>query len=245
MSGHNRSNGSTSSVQGTVITAEQRKLLRWTASLGAVTAPALALRLDVSLASARGRLAAAQGRGLLARTELLADQPALFTITRAGLRACDVCGIEPCRVSSSSAHHLVVCALVAAALERCYPDHTVIGERELRLVEREHGAPIASARLRWGAEWEADLHRPDLVLLPSAGSGDTSPVAVEVELTVKAPRRLLAICRAWARCRTVAGVLYLVELDVERALLRAVRAAHASERIAVVPLSALPGLDAS
>jgi hypothetical protein len=67
-------------------------------------------------------------------------------------------------------------------------------------------------------------------------------VAIEVELTVKAPRRLVGICRAWARCRAVAGVLYLAPADVERALRRAVTDARAYEQVVVVPLSALQGV---
>ena len=227
----------------TVITVEQRKLLHWTASLGAITAPALALRLDVSIASARGTLLAAQRRGLLARERPLSGHPALFTLTRAGLRACDVRGIEPCKVSASGAGHLIACASVAAALERCYPDHRLVGERELRRDEREQKRLLASARLGWAPDSEQQIHRPDLVMWP-VGPQEGLPVAVEVELTVKAPRRLLAICRAWARCRTIAGVLYLAPPEVERPLLRAVAATHASEQIAVVPLSALPGYEA-
>ena len=65
-------------------------------------------------------------------------------------------------------------------------------------------------------------------------------MAVEVELSVKAPRRLDAICRAWARCREVGGVLYLAAPEAERALLRAVEQADAAARIVVVPLAALP-----
>ena len=83
-----------------------------------------------------------------------------------------------------------------------------MGERELRREERERGAPLASAQLGSGPDGGPLLHRPDLVLWPNT-SADPLPVAVEVELTVKAPRRLLEICRAWARCRAVAGVLYL------------------------------------
>ncbi len=67
-----------------------------------------------------------------------------------------------------------------------------------------------------------------------------TPVAVEIELTVKAPRRLEAICRAWARSREVAGVLYLAPADVERALRRAIDKAQAAERIVILPLDALP-----
>jgi hypothetical protein len=227
----------------TTPTTEQRELLRWVASLGAATAPALACRLDIGLASANARLSAARRRGLLSRERPLSGRPALFTLTRAGLRACDARGIEPCRVSASAAWHLIACASAAAALERCYPDHRVAGERELRRDEREQKKLLASARLGWTPDGERRVHRPDLVMWP-AEPQDGPPVAVEVELTVKAPRRLLDICRAWARCRTIAGVVYLATPKVERALLRAVSATHASERIAVVPLSALPGYEA-
>ncbi|HTD08983.1 MAG TPA: hypothetical protein VK680_08845, partial [Solirubrobacteraceae bacterium] len=47
------------------------------------------------------------------------------------------------------------------------------------------------------------------------------------------------ICRAWARSRCVAGVLYLASPDVERPLARAIAQAQAAERIAAVPLAAL------
>jgi len=222
-------------------TPEQIDILRWTASFGAVTAEALALRLDTSAASARARLAAVQRRGLLSRDCPLAGRPALFTLTRAGLRACDARGIQACRVSPSNANHLTVCAAVAAALECCYPHHRLVGERELRRDEREHGRPLASAQLGALYGGESRPHRPDLVLWPPDPHSGL-PVAVEVELTIKAPRRLVEICRAWARCRAVAGVLYLAPADVERALSRAVAEARACEQIVVLPLAALPGV---
>lgn len=214
-------------------TPEQIDLMHWTASLGAITAEALALRMDITPASARGRLSAAVRRGLLARRCLLVEAPALYTITRAGLRACGAYGIDPCRLSASGAHHAILCAEVAAALERCYPDHRLVGERELRRDERDLGRPLASARLAANR-----LHYPDLVLWPEAPGA--LPVAVEVELTIKAPRRLANICRAWARCPTVSGVLYLAPNHVERALERAIEKAHAEERVVVLPLGALP-----
>jgi hypothetical protein len=89
-----------------------------------------------------------------------------------------------------------------------------------------------------GAGGGAMLHRPDLVLWPRAAAGEL-PVAVEVELTRKAAPRLTAICRAWARCRAVAGVLYLAPPDVHGALERAIEQARAGERVIVVPLDAL------
>ncbi len=232
-------------------TPERKAIMQWTARMGAVTDEALADRLDVTIASARGRLQGLQKAGWLSRKRPLAEQPALYTATRAGLLVAALQGLDPCRVSASNAGHLIVCARVAAALERCYPDHLVLGERELRRDERERGIPLASARLGIAPDGGPLLHRPDLVLWPEEPryedgreggpeGEDGLPVAVEVELTVKAPQRLAEICRAWARCRCVAGVLYLAPPEVERALHRATEQARAGERIAVVSLDALP-----
>ena len=227
---------------------EQVALLQWAARMGAVTAEALADREGFTVASARARLGVLERAGWLSRKRLLAKQPALYTVTRAGLRASELRGLEPCRVSASNAQHLVVCAQVAAALERCYPDHLVLGERELRRDERERGVSLASARLGIGPDGGPLLHRPDLVLWPEAAGdrdavGGGLPVAVEVELTIKAAQRLADICLAWARCRCVAGVLYIAPPEVRRALQRAIDRARAHDRIVVVGLDALPGPD--
>ncbi len=127
--------------------AERVALLRWTAGLGGVTAEALAERQDIAVASARARLLGAERAGLLLRSRPLAGRPALYTVTPAGMRAAGTRGLEPCRVSPSNAMHLIECAGVAAALERCYPDHRVPGERELRRDEREQRRALASAEL--------------------------------------------------------------------------------------------------
>ena len=216
---------------------ERVEIVRWTARMGAVTAPALAERLGVTPASAAARLASVERAGLLRRDRPLARQPALFTVTRAGLRATGLHGLEPCRVSASGARHLIACASVAVTLERCYPTLEVLGERELRAAERELGAPLASARIGVGPDGGWLLHRPDLVLRSRANQTERA-VAVEVELTVKAPRRLSEICRAWARCRSVAGVLYVAAPAVQRALARAIESAEAHEQITVVSLQA-------
>jgi hypothetical protein len=220
--------------------------MQWTARMGAVTAEALSDREGVTVACARARLGVLDRAGWLSRRRPLSQQPALYTATRAGLRASGLRGLDPCRVSASNAEHLIVCARVAAALEHCYPDHRVLGERELRRDERERGVQLASARLGAGSDGGPLLHRPDLVLWPQGSGdgdeGDELPVAVEVELTVKAPRRLAQICRAWGRCAEVAGVLYLAPPEVARALGRAIEQAHAQEQVVVAPLDALlPG----
>jgi hypothetical protein len=217
---------------------ERLEILRWTARLGAVTADAVAQHGGWTPASARARLQAAECAGLLRSQRLLANAPVLYTVTRAGLRVSGLRGFEPSRVSVANAPHTIECARVAAALERCYPDHSVMGERELRLHERDCGKPLASATLGRDPRGAPLLHRPDLVLWQH-GTGERQPVAVEVELTIKASLRLLEICRAWARCRCVTGTLYLAATDVQRPLQRALDRTQAGERIALVGLDAL------
>jgi hypothetical protein len=204
----------------------------------------------VTAASARAQLQVIKRAGWISHSRPLAKQPALYTLTRAGMRNCGLRGLDPCRVSTSNAQHLIVCAQVAASLEGCYPDHLVLGERELRRDERERGVPLASARMGIGPDGEPLPHRPDLVLWPQAtvtadpgAIEDELPVAVEVELTIKAPQRLADICLAWARCRCVAGVIYIAPPEVQRALQRAIDRAQAHEQIVVVGLNALPSPD--
>jgi hypothetical protein len=222
---------------------ERAALLEWIVRLGAVTAPAVAERYDITRASARARLAAGQRAGMLRRADPLHAGPALYTASHNALRALALGGLAPCRVSAANAAHLAACAHVAAALERRYPDHLIRSERELRRDERELARPLASAQLRARDHREGWLHRPDLVLWPSARGG--LPVAVEVELTVKGPERLDRICRAWARAGCVAGVLYLAAPEARRAVERACERVGAGERIVVLPLeSAVTAADA-
>jgi hypothetical protein len=216
---------------------ERTAVVEWAARLGAITAESLAVRDRSSAASARARLAGAERAGLLRRSSPLRDSPALYIATRGGLRVVGLSSLDTCRVSASNAAHLAAVAFAASVLERCYPDHELRGERELRHEEREMRAPIASARLCAAGARGSLWHRPDLVLSPALREG--LPTAVEVELTVKAPRRLREICRAWARTRCVAGVVYLAAPPVERALRRAIARADAAERVIVLPLSAL------
>jgi hypothetical protein len=225
--------------QGSTPTTEQIELVRWAGSLGAISAPSLAFRSGVSVASARARLSAAERRLWLERSRPLAGWPTLYTATRAGLRVAGPPNVTPARVSPASAMHFLTCAAVAAALERCHPDHAVLGERELRGGEHEPGGLRASADLGVGARGVPIRHSCDLVLVPGSPA-DGLPVAVEVELTVKAPARLATICLAWARCRHLAGAVYIAPADVARAVRRAARRANALQRIAVVELDALP-----
>jgi len=224
-------------VRNAALSPDRVQLLAWAARLGAVTADALARRRQMSIASASGRLHAAARRGELQRARPLTAEPAVFTMTRRGLRACGLDALSPVRITSGNAAHAIACARVAVALERAYPEHAVLGEPEVRAHERIGGAAPGDPALARALAALPLPHRPDLLLVvPGRPSG---AVAVEVELTVKGPRRLERICREWARSHAVAGVLYLVAPGVGRAVLRAVRATGAGERVAVLQLADL------
>jgi hypothetical protein len=214
------------------------EMVEWVARLGAVTADVLAERERCTKQAARGRLQGAGQSGLLSSARPLQSRPAIYTATAAGLRATDLEHLEPGRISAANAAHAIACAEVAVKLEHAYPDYRVTGERWLRGEEIE-GTPLGSATLGRRADGSPLLHRPDLVLWSTSHEGTAGaslPVAVEVELTVKAPGRLMEICRAWARCGLVDGVIYFAAPEVLRPLRRAIEKAHAGERIVVLEL---------
>lgn len=209
-------------------------MLEWAARVGAVSAEALAVRECCSPASARGRLAAAERAGLLSGTRPLLDEPRLYSLTRRGLGAVAIADLQPARVGPASARHAAACARVAAMIERAYPQLCIGGEADLRRRERGCGRRLASAVVPGVQGGGEPVHRPDLVLWPCASPAGGLPVAVEVELTVKSPRRLLAICRAWARARCVAGVMYIASPQAIDPVGRAIADARAHERIALI-----------
>jgi hypothetical protein len=169
--------------------------------------------------------------GLLARARLVYGQPALYTATTDGLRWVGIPQLEPARVGVATTRHWAVCARLAVRLERA-ESVEVWGEPRLRAAELEAERAVASAQLGHLGDGRPRLRRPDLVLFPDAAS----PVAVEVELSVKGCRRLEAICRAWARCRLVSEVRYYAPPHVARAVSRAVSSVHADDAIRILSL---------
>lgn len=224
---------------------ELLSLVDWIARLGAVTAEAVAAHCGCTAASARARLQHGVRDGILARFRQLPGRPALFTATRAGMGLAGAQGLDPTRVSTAGARHAIACAEAAVQLERLYPARVLSGVPELRRRERLAERPLASAPMPCVGAGPALIHSPDLVLW-GADDAAQPPIAVEVELSVKAPLRLAKICRAWARCSSVAGVLYVTDSRVRAALERALEEAGADGRIVLldaerlVDLSALP-----
>ncbi len=216
----------------------QSPILAWIGRIGAAGADEVAARFGLSGARARGRLAACERSGLIEAVRLLHGQPALYVATRAGLRAAGLVELKPCRVSPGGVAHLRAVARAAVALEQALPGTAVVGERELRAWERAAGRPLASAELGLGPDGGYLRHRPDLALWPAprAGEEGVRAVAVEVELTVKAPPRLRAIVRGWARSRLVSGVVYYAAPGALRALRRAVADEQAEEMVHLLGL---------
>jgi hypothetical protein len=210
-------------------------MVEWVGRLGAAGADQVMAHFGLGRTVAYRRLGACVDAELLALVRLLHGQPGLYVATQRGLRFAGLDEFSVCRVSVASATHWQTCARLAVWLERTHPGFVVRSERELRVAERRVGRPLASAVLPAGASRRERPHRPDLLLMPREGG---RPVVVEVELSVKGPRRLEAICRAWARCQGIAGVRYYATPAAERAVTRAADAVLATEVIDVRPLPA-------
>jgi hypothetical protein len=214
-------------------------ILGWLASIGAASTGDIVAACDIAPASARSRLRRLERDGLVRHVRLLAGAPALHLLTRSGLLAAGRPELGPASVSATSFAHQLAVARVAAALGR--ERSQIHGERELRALERLQGRPLASAEVGYAADGSIALHRPDLVVWTAQG-----PIAVEVELTVKAPRRLRAIVRGWARSRLVAGVVYYASPPAARAVAAARRSEQAEDRVVLLPLDGaecLPAFD--
>jgi hypothetical protein len=115
----------------------------------------------------------------------------LIAVTARGLRYADRSELGPARVSVWSANHSIVCAQVAAHLER--GGDQILSEREMLAEEKQLGARCYSAKR---SHPERGWHRPDLYRFTLQDGGPEEHV-IEVELTAKAPERLVKILDAW------------------------------------------------
>jgi hypothetical protein len=167
--------------------SRDHELVSYVGRHGVVSIRHVMAALGVGQASAYRRVAACIDRGLLERLQLLRREPVPV-------------------VSPGAVDHWLRCASTTPQLAAEFGPERVITERELRLMERLEGRPIASAKLGELPSGHPRLHRPDLVVF-----SDHGVIAVEVELTPKAPRRLLSIVRAWRGTDCVAEVRYLCE----------------------------------
>jgi hypothetical protein len=172
--------------------------------------------------------------GLVERVATLPGDPTLLCATAQGIAYAGL-GLPPARVTPGAVDHWLACAETGLWAERRWGRDSLISERELRFAELDASKPIASAIVGELPDGRPMLHRPDLVV-----RNDGRTMSIEVELTPKAPRRLERIVRSWRRARHVDQTLYLVSPGpTQRAVERAVAAAHAQERVIVRELEAV------
>jgi hypothetical protein len=224
-----------------VQTERDAEIVDWVGRLGAAGAEHVMARFGMGRSWAYVRLASLVADGLLEHRQLLHRQPGLYVATAEGLRWRGLQRLGVQRLSVGGFEHARQVATAAVAVHQGLQGWTLLSERELRVVESECGELVASARLGELPGGRPALHRPDLALI----SPERRVLAVEVELSVKAPRRLQAICRGYARARHVSHVYYLASRAAGRALSRAVAETRAHDRITVLELEATDAMIAA
>jgi hypothetical protein len=213
-------------------TEKDAEIVGWVGRFGAAGAEDVMVRFGMGRSWAYARLSRLVVDGLLESRTLLYRQPGLYVATVEGLRWQGLDRLGVYRVGAGGFEHAQQVATVAVALHRGLPGWELWSERELRLAESDRGELVASARVGELPGGRAAVHRPDLAVI----SPDGRVLAVEVELSVKAPRRLAAICRGYARARHLERVYYLAAPPAARAVSRAVAETRAEDRITVLPL---------
>jgi len=156
----------------------------------------------------------------------------LYIATAQALRSCGLERLGLYRVSPGGFEHARELASAAVALHGAFPGWQLLSEREIRAEESDRAELVASADAGERPGGRRALHRADLALISVEGR----TLAIEIELSVKTPRRLAAICRGWARARHVDHVYYLATSAAARAVSRAVAETRTEDRITVLPL---------
>jgi hypothetical protein len=224
-----------------VQTARDREIVDWIGRLGAASADHVMHRFGMGRTQAYARLSRLVRDGLLEQRRLLYGEPGLYLATAEGLRWCGLARLGTHRIRTAGVVHACQIATVAVELTAELPGWSVLSEREIRSQEVDDGELLGSGVTGELAGGRRALHRADLLLV----SGSGRRVAVELELSVKARRRLLAICRGWGRARHVAHIYYLAAPAAARAVRRAVRDLRAEDRITVLALDETSALAAS
>jgi hypothetical protein len=219
-------------------TERDAEIVRWLGRIGAASAENVMARFGMGRSWAYGRLSRLVRDGLLEQKTLLHRQPGLYIATTEGLRWTRQERLGVYRVSAGAFAHAAEVANVAVQFFLALPEWGQMSERELRIAESDEERLIASVKLGELPGGRPALHRPDLALI----GRDNRVLAIEVELSVKAPRRLRAIGRAYARARDLAHVYYLATPPVARAVSRAIAEVRAEDRIAVLALQDIAGV---
>jgi hypothetical protein len=199
---------------------------------GLLTMPLLMRAMRTGRTVTYRRFARLFAAGLVERTSV-PGIGGLLRATREGQRYVGLGALPLALVRPGGAVHGLCCAELALRLEGedMKEDALLLTERELSFAERVEGRPIAGARI--DAHGREGMHRPDLAIVSSR-----EVIAVEVELSIKAPRRLASIMRAWRRAENVDRVEYRCgSAGVRRAVERAVAATYAEQKVRIGELA--------
>lgn len=221
-----------------MLTERDRQIVDWIGRLGAANVHHVTVRFAMGQSRAYRRLSHLVRDGLLTERRLMHAEPGLFVATAAGLRMQRLGRLGVFHVTPAGFAHAREVGAAAAAIAVGSPTRQLLGEREIRQLERELNRPVASIRV--GREFGLDgaRHLPDLALV----APDGSCVPIEVELSMKAPRRLDRILTGYARARHVSHVYYLSDGAAARGVERAVARTRSHDRIRVIPVHSVKAL---
>jgi hypothetical protein len=166
--------------------------------------------LDRSVDTARTRLTRLVGAGYMRSESVFQSQPAMYLITRAGLKMIGRAFEAPRLDMRCYAHDVGVAWLWLAARAGTFgPLSEIIGERRLRSHDaaREPADEPLGVRLGGaGPRGQERLHYPDLLLR----TADGRRVALELELSPKWRPRLETILAGYGADPRIDGVVYLL-----------------------------------
>ena len=182
------------------------RALGWLASVGASPPEPLQLMMGCSKRVVYDHVRRLEAAGLVQRVAMRRGQGALVVLTRNGAREVGQPASRALRsVGPTMWAHASACAWVSAWLQ--VRGHTWWGERELLDDDDEWRYELTYQDHRGTARM---THRPDLAVQIATG-----PVAIEVELQRKTPRRQRGICAMYARLTDddgpLAGVIYITD----------------------------------
>lgn len=221
-------------------TGLDREITAWIGVLGAAGAQHVMRRFGMRRSWAYKRLGGLVDDGLLAERRLLYRRPGLYVATAEGLRWAGLERLGVHNVGPGGFGHMIEIAAAAAELHIQCRGAELLSERTIRARENETGELFASIKVGELAAGRPALHRPDLALV-----SEERTVALELELSVKAPRRLATICRGYARARHIDHAYYLAAPPAAAALDRAIQQVRAADRITVLALHDIDGIAAA
>jgi hypothetical protein len=222
-------------------TKKDLEIVGWLGRIGAASAEHVMARFGMGRSWAYARLSRLVRDGLLEQRTLLYRTAGLYIATAEGLRWTCLERLGVYRVGPGGFRHAIELAAAAVALQKALPDREQLSEREIRVTESDDAKLIASARIGDLPGGRPALHRPDLALIGPEGR----VLAIEIELSIKTPRRLQAICRGYARARHVDHVYYLATAPAARAVSRAVRDTRSEACVTVLALTDVDSILAS